>query len=286
MYKIEFICKSLQKKLENIDINFPTEVNQELPYFLESLKKTGQISKATFCKNFISKVSAHTFELTYKRYPDKNTVLILEIKINSLNILKDRFSIQDSWNDKDVLDCIPQYDKPDKLIKGVELIYTGVKDSYSLGWELGHRGKQKKYISRHGQYAQSALEELRLITRHKKGRKLVPELTEKGKLLAEAPNLETKERLLIESMLSYRPIWLILGAVTEGDEELCDALVKKIIFPPEFQSADTSNRRAQTMKNYVKWISRYCGIPIRIQGQSLQLTIPMLFTELGSEQDV
>lgn len=286
MYKIEYLNQDLQEKLENIQASFPPEVNQELPYFLEALKKNGQIIKAEFCKNFISKVSAHTFDLKYKRYPHKKTVLIVEFKMKSLTILKDRFSLQDSWDDQDVIDCVPQYDKPSKLIKGVELIYEGVKDSYSLGLKLGHKGKKEKYISRHGQYAQSALEELKLITRNRKGRSLIPQVTEKGKLIAEAPNQETKERLLIETMLSYRPIWLTLGAVTEGDEELCDEVVKKIIFPPEFQGADTSNRRAQTIKNYVKWICKYCGIPIRLKGQALQLTIPMIFKELDCEQDV
>ncbi|MBD2124983.1 hypothetical protein NDI39_25535 [Microcoleus sp. ZQ-A2] len=281
MFQIKFLDQDLQNKFLDLETNFPPEVCQELPQFIEALRQCGQVSKVDFHKDFSNKISAHTFDLDYVAYPNRQLVVIVNIQVKSQNIFKDRFSVQDSWNDKDVIDCIPQYDKPSKIIRAVELTSQGITDSYQLGLELGHKGKQKRYITRHGQYAQSALEQLKLIRRERQGRKTNVEITEKGELIAKAPDEDTKKRLLIEAMLNYRPIWMIIGEVTdtEGDKELCDEFVKKLVFPQEDQEADTSNRRAQTLKNWIKWIAKYSGIPVRIKDQPLQLTIPLLFAE-------
>ncbi|WP_193200376.1 hypothetical protein [Nostoc sp. MG11] len=62
-------------------------------------------------------------------------------------------------------------------------------------------------------------------------------------------------------------------------------MVKELTFPEVFQEADTSNRRSQTLKNWIKWISKKSGIPIRTHEAGVQLTIPMLFAEvLGSPE--
>ncbi|MFB8788815.1 MAG: hypothetical protein U7123_08190 [Potamolinea sp.] len=165
------------------------------------------------------------------------------------------------------------------------MIHQGVRDSYDLGDKLGHQGKKREYISRHGQYAKHALEQLKLITKKRQGNRWVTELTEKGRLIAEAPNEDLQFRLLVEAMLNYPPVWRVLAAVSEREGQLNDGiilndeLVKTLVFPEILRGADTSNRRSQTVKNWIKWISQYCGIPIRLHKEGVQLTIPMLYSE-------
>lgn len=199
-------------------------------------------------------------------------------------MFRERFSISDSWDDKEVLQCIPQYDVPEKVIQAIELINQGVDDSYSLGWELGHRGKRKEYIIRHGNYAKAALFELGLIDRVREGKSLISKITSKGKLIAEAHNIDIRKRLLIEAMLNYQPIWLLMGKVTEGEQELTDELILETVFHDEVRGADTSPRRSRTLKRWIKWISEYSGIPIYLNGQGLQLTIPMLYAKEDPRQ--
>ena len=283
MFEFEYVDACLKKKLSNPEKHFPPEVCQELPQFLYALKQKGEVSKADFFLGRIYKISAHTFDLTYTSDFTSYKIKFIDMKINSLNLFKDRFSITDNWNDNEMLPCIPQYDVPEKILQALELIVKGVDDSYNLGLKLGHKGKHKKYIARHGQYAKTALEELELIERSRKGRKFLIEVTTKGKLIAEALSEDTQKRLLIEAMLNYKPVWLIMGKVTKGGEKLTDKLVLETVFPTEVQDANTSPRRSQTLKNWVKWISSYSGIPIHLQDEGLQLTIPMIYAEQKSE---
>lgn len=282
-FEFDYKTLSLQKKFQNLEENFPPEVCQEIPQFLRALKQYGEVSKADFFFGSIYKISAHTFELSYLTDFSSRKITIIDLQVKSLNLLKERFSISDSWDDKEVLPRIPQYDVPQKIIQAIELINKGIDDSYELGRKLGHRGKQKKYIARHGQYAKASLEELGLIKRTRSSRRLVSEITAKGKFIVDAPDDDTKKRLLVEAMLNYHPVWLVMGKVTEGGQKLTDRLVLDTIFPEEVQGADTSPRRAQTIKNWVKWISKYSGIPIHLDEEFLQLTIPMLYADHESE---
>lgn len=287
MFQIDFADNSLKEKFADLENHFPPEVCSEILSFLEVLRRDGDLSHSDCMKGYfgktITKISAKTFELQYQGNFKTKVLKILDIKVKSLDLLKTRFTIQDFLSDKDLIECIPQYDNPDKIIKAIELINQDVEDTYQLGLKLGHKGKKEKYIARHGQYAHSTLEELKLIKRTRKGRKLIPEVTEKGKLIANAPDQDTKKRLLIEAMLNYQPVWKVIGEVTEAQQELTDELVKKLVFPEEDQDSDTSNRRAQTIKNWVKWISKFTGIPIHLPGQELQLTIPGLYSQENTD---
>jgi hypothetical protein len=86
-------------------------------------------------------------------------------------------------------------------------------------------------------------------------------------------------------MLHYPPVWRIIVAVSERDSQLNEGLilndevVKNLTFPEILQDADTSNRRSQTLKNWIKRISKFSGIPIRLHNHGMQLTIPMLYAE-------
>ena len=252
---------------------------------LDILKRDGQFSKTDFYDVNTHKISGRTCNLFYRPDFKKKTVLVIDVKVKCADIFKQRFNIIDEWDDKDVIDSIPQYDQPKKIVKAIVLINQGITDSYELGYELGHRGKKDKYIARHGQYAAHTLEQLKLITRTRNGRKLEPKLTEKGKLIAEAPNDDLQFRLLIEAMLNYPPVWEVIAAVSTRDSQLNDEyvlndeLVKNLVFPEILRGADTSNRRSQTLKNWIKWISKYSGIPIRLHKEGVQLSIPMLFSD-------
>jgi hypothetical protein len=255
------------------------------------LKRDGHFSKTDFYDVNTNKISGVTCNLFYRPDFTKNEVLLIDVKVKPADVFKQRFKIADDWDDKKVVESIPQYDQPKKIVKALVLIHQGVKDSYDLGWHLEHRGKKKEYIKRHGQYAKHALEQLKLITNKRQGNQWLTELTEKGRLIAEAPNKDLQFRLLVEAMLNYYPVWRILAAVSESDGQLNDGLVlndelvKIITFPEILRGAKTSNRRSQTLKNWIKWISKYCGIPIRVHKDGVQLTIPMLYGEGGAEEN-
>ncbi len=286
MFKFKYIDQSLAKKMSNIDQYYPPEVSQELSFFLKTLEEAGEVSRVDYFIGNINKIDANTFEMQYATDSVQKVVTVLDVKVKSIHLLKTRFSIKDSWDDKDVVACIPQCDKPEKMIQTLELISQGKNDSYDIGLSLGSQAKTTKNVRRHGQYSLDALEELRLIQRVKKGRKSELALTDKGVLIAKAPDLETKKRLLIEAMLNYKPVWLVIGEVTEGGKPLTDELVKKLVFPPEDQEADTSNRRSQTIKNWVIFISTFEGIPIYKSENKLQLIIPMLYANPKSENNL
>ena len=116
---------------------------------------------------------------------------------------------------------------------------------------------------------------------------MIVELTEKGRRIAEGINDDLKLRLLYEAMLHYAPVWRIIVAVSEIDSQLNedlilnDELVKNLVFPEILRGADTSNRRSQTLKNWIKSISIFFGMPIRLHNRGMQLTIPMLYAENG-----
>lgn len=281
----------LQKKLNNSEKYYPTEVSQELNQFLEILKTDGHFSKTDFYDVNTNKVSGVTCNLFYKTDFAKHEVLLIDVKVKLADVFRERFKISDDWDDKNVVESIPQYDQPKKIVKALVLIRKGLTDSYDLGYELGHRGKKKEYISRHGQYAKHTLEQLKLITRKRQGIQWVTELTEKGRLIAEAFNESLQFRLLIEAMLNYPPVWRIITAVSERESQLDDELilndelVKNLAFPEILRGADTSNRRSQTLKSWIKWIADHSGIPIRLHKGGVQLTIPMLYGEGGGHEN-
>jgi hypothetical protein len=281
----------LQKKLNHPEKYFPSEVCQELNQFLEILKRDGQFSKTDFYDVNTNKISGVTCNLFYRPDFAKYEVLLIDVKVKPADVFRQRFKIADDWDDKNVVESHPQYDQPKKIVKALVLIYQGVTDSYDLGHALGHKGKKKEYISRHGQYAKHTLEQLKLITKTRQGNKWITKVTEKGRLIAEAPNEDLQFRLLVEAMLNYPPVWRVLAAVSERGGQLHDGLVlndelvKNLAFPEILRGADTSNRRSQTLKNWIKWISRYCGIPIHIHEGGVQLTIPMLYGEGGVDED-
>jgi len=287
------ICadRELEEKLNNPEKYFPSEVRRELNQFLEILKRDGQFSKTDFYDINTNKISGITCNLFYRPNFAKHELLLIDVKMKPADVFRQRFKIADDWDDKNVVESIPQYDQPKKIVKALVLIHQGVTDSYDLGFNLEHQGKKKEYIRRQGQYAKHALEQLKLITNRRHGNKWLTELTEKGRLIAEAPNKDLQFRLLVEAMLNYHPVWRVLAAVSESDGQLNDGLVlndelvKNLTFPEILRGADTSNRRSQTLKNWIKWISKYCGIPIRVHKGGVQLTIPMLYGEGGADEN-
>jgi len=274
MFNFEYSNSDLKNKLENPEKHLPEEVSQEISSFLDALRIDGQVRDPDYFRGNISKISGITFELQYISDFPRKTVRVLDFKIKALELLRNRFSIADTWDDKDVIDIIPQCDPPKKLIKALKLIHKGVTDSYELGYELGHRGKKERYVRRHGQYTRQALESLKLITSYKAGGKLLPELTERGKRIAEAIDQELQNKLLTVAMLNYAPIWRIVSAITDkGQEEFDELTIQRLAFPEELRDAKTCPRRTQTLKAWIRWISETSGIPIRLSGGGTQLSL-------------
>lgn len=274
MFGFEYSDSDLKDQLEDPEKYLPEEVSQEIPGFLDALRKDGQVRDPDYFRGNINKIAGNTFELQYISDLSRKTVRVLDLKIKSLELLRSRFSIADTWDDKDVIDIIPQCDSPKKLIKALKLIFNGVVDSYELGYELGHRGKQRKDIRRHGQYTRQALESLKLITSYKVGNKLLPELTERGKRIAETSDQELQNKLLTVAMLNYAPVWKIVSAITDqGKEEFDELTIQRIAFPEELREATTCSRRTKTLKAWIRWISKTSGIPIRLPGGVTQLSL-------------
>jgi hypothetical protein len=279
MFKFEFIDETLHAKFQNLSKHYPSEICQELPQFLEALERDGQVSRVEYFRGNISKIAAKTFDLYFVPNHDQKIIKIIDLQVKAMELLKERFSIKDTWNDSDIVEVIPQCDPPTKLISALELIANNITNSYDLGYALGHRGKTPKYISRHGQYTFQALECLKLITRQKRGRTMVPELTERGKLIATADKKSIKEKLMTVAMLNYRPVWEVINAITEGDEDFDDETIKILVFSEEDRDADTCPRRIQTLKSWIRWISKTEGIPIRLPGGVTQLVLSLKFGE-------
>jgi len=284
MFKI-VAAPDVQKKLNNLKENYPVEVCEEVRHFIGILKREGNVRGTNFYDINTNEISGLTCKIFFRIYPEQKTVSILDIKTKIIDVFKQRFKVENEWNDEDMVEIIPQCDKPQKLIKTIELIHQGITNSYQIGCELGNQGKRKEYISRHGQYAKHALKALKLIIDEHYGKKKLIQLTDKGKLIAEANNFDLQSRLLIESMLNYPPIWRIIDAVSLKESKLnnslvlSDEVIKRIAFPEELHGSDTSNRRSQTLKSWIKWISKYSGIPIRLNEEAVQLSIPMLYSQ-------
>lgn len=273
MFSFEYSDSEFKKKIESADKHYPDEVCQELPPFLNGLRRDGQISGTDYFRGDINRISARTFYLHYVSDPQRQVVKLIDLSVKSAKLLQERFSIINEWDDTDMVDVIPQCDPPAKLIQALKLIAEGVVDSYDLGYQLGHRGKKPKYISRHGQYTRQALDVLKLVESHQKGRKLIPELTERGKLIAESNDQQIQNKLLTVAMLNYRPVWEVVNATTEGDDEFNWKTIRELVFPEELREADTCSRRSQTIRTWIQWISSTSGIPIRLPGGYKQLTL-------------
>lgn len=273
MFTFEYSDSELKEKIENADEHYPDEVCGELPQFLDGLRRDGQVSGTDYFRGNINRISARTFYLHYVSDPQRQIVQLIYLSVKSADLLQKRFSIINEWDDSDVIDVVPQYDSPAKLIKALKLIAKGIVDSYDLGYELGHRGKKREYISRHGQYARQALDVLKLVESHKKGKKLVPELTERGQLIAESSDQQIQNKLLTVAMLNYRPIWKVVNATTEGDDEFNWETIREMVFPEELREANTCSRRSQTIRTWIQWISSTSGIPIRLPGGYKQLAL-------------
>jgi len=143
MFKLKPIDndKNLAKKIKNRD--FPEEVCQELSQILKILAEKGDdIGKADFLLSAnvnkqIKNIDAYSFEMQIVCDNSKKEVIILDLKVKSDELLRARFSIPDTWDNKNVLNCIPQCDKPKKILDSLQYVHQGVHNSYEIGLKLG-----------------------------------------------------------------------------------------------------------------------------------------------------
>jgi hypothetical protein len=282
MFSVTCIDKDLEHKLTHALDYFSGAACVELEYFLKALQQYGEISRTEFFLGNINCISATNVCIYYLSKPDAAEVVLLDVTEKNREAkaasLSSSLSPNEEWDDQMVIDCIPQYDKPAKIIRAVECIYDGTLSALGLGTELGHRAEKSKDIARQGHYAMKTLDALKLIELRKIGRQSVPHLLERGERIAQAADQETKEALLIAAMLNYPPVMMVIEAVTKEGRKLDDPLIKELIFPVEFHSSDTCNRRSQTIKSWVKWICHYQLLPMAVDDGATQLPLPMLFS--------
>lgn len=279
MFSVRCVDQDLEHKLTHPSDYYSADACAELAHFLKLLQVYGEVSRTDFFLGNINRISATRVCISYLSKQDVAEVILLDVTEKSREDMMTSLASSDSWDDRTVIDCIPQYDKPAKIIRAVELIHQGVATAYDLGAGLGHQAEKAKDIARQGQYALKTLDALQLIIRTKHGQHSLPTLTERGIGIAEAGDRPTQETLLIAAMLNYSPVMRVIEAVTEESRKLDDRLVKELIFPPEFRGSDTCNRRSQTIKNWVKWICHYQLLPIAVDDGVTQLPLPMLFAD-------
>jgi hypothetical protein len=279
MFSVRCVDQNLEHRLNHPSQYYSPDACAELAHFLKMLQVYGEVSRTDFFLGNINRISATRICISYLSKSDEAEVLLLDVAEKSREDVMTSLASTNSWDDRSVIDYIPQYDKPAKIIRAVELIHRGINNAYDLGIALGHQADKAKDVARQGQYALKTLDALTLIVLNKHGRQAIPELTDQGIRIAEAGDRPSQEALLIAAMLNYAPVMRVIEAVTEESRKLDDRLVKDLIFPPEFRGADTCNRRAQTIKNWVKWICHYQLLPIAVDDGVTQLPLPMLFAD-------
>lgn len=302
MFELTFTDGELRQKIQDPTKYYPSEVSQELGPLLDRLKQDGKLAQSDYYHASIQRCSAQTFYLFYQldslaeagRGESAQSVIVLALRVKPADILKQRFAIADHSDALAGELSIPQYDNPRKIIHALELIAQGISESYQLGYELGHRGKKREYIMRHGNYAKHTLEQLQLITKIRQDKVWLAQLTETGKRIIDAPIRSLKFRALIEAMLNYPLVWQLIVAITEMearldvDTVLSDELIKQLVVSDGVITTDTrntSNRRAQTLKNWIKWIANYSGIPLQVHDDGTSISEFPLGSELDADAE-
>jgi predicted transcriptional regulator len=282
MYKLIYCTQEVEKLFTKRHEFWDSELEQELSPVLETLKQFGEVAGADCgVKPGISSVvyglKGRNFHISYAVDTANKKVIFYDFKMVSHNI--DWKTALEEKIDSDQAICIPQIGDPQKLIRTIELIHSGINTSKELGIAFDSNTKVSRYLERRGQYLAQPIIEIGLAKRVKSNGKSVYVLTEKGLKIANSSDKETRERLLVESLLSFPPIQMIIEETTHGNKELTLELIQKIISTVTLDdcAGTTSPRRASSLRALVNWITRWAGIPIRREG-NFQLYIPYIYS--------
>jgi len=146
----------------------------------------------------------------------------------------------------------PQANDLDKVVDSVKLIGSGVNDKFQISEFFEFAGRQGDYYANAGRY-------LGFVERDDHGFVL----TRLGREFVQLESLSERTEVLLSQMLA-RPIFRsVFNLLIENKFNLASitkAKIAKVIDTHSTLSTSTSERRASTVQNWLKWILDNCQI--------------------------
>ena len=287
MYKFTFFDKQVKSMLSDRKAFWDPDLEQELSPVLEALKRFGEIEGANCgikpgVSGLVYEIKGRTFQIAYAVNASAKEIKIYEFYQVSHSIDWKTALEQDLRAGGEQPIYIPQIGDPQKFIETIRLIQAGTNTARNLGVAFGSGAKKDTDLCRRGNYLVRPLVELNLVTKGQLGKRSssIYVLTDRGRLIAESKEQETRERLLAEALLGFYPIQMIIEETTLGNQELTKALIQDVISLVSLGDCGgtTNPRRASSLRALVNWVSRWAGIPLRREGSDgVQLYIPYIY---------
>jgi hypothetical protein len=287
VYKLKYFNDQVRLMMSKRYALWDIELEQELSPVLETLKEYGEVAGAICGRKpgiseLVYELRGRTFQIAYTVNFVRKEVVFYEFHLVSHKIDWRSALEQDLRNGEEQVIYIPQIGDPHKLIRTIELISSGVNTAQKIGFAFGSGATNDKNLSRRGDYLGRAVIEFGLATKCKDSKqgKSIYVLTDRGWRIAQSTDLETRERLLAESLLGFYPIQMIIEETTRGDRELTKELIQEIISLVSLGDCGgtTRPRRASSLRALVNWVTRWAGIPVRREGNDgVQLYIPYIY---------
>jgi hypothetical protein len=230
MYKITYADDSTKSMRSGMKEKLDVEVQEELSFALEELKKKGGVTGASCgvrpgIVGLFFEIQGRTFQVSYAVDSSKRVIYLYDFKLKS-HVINWKEALEENCcnGDKQPIQ-IPQIGDPRQLLKALQLVSCGVNTPIGLGRSFKSPAKKDKDISRRGYYFGLALVQLDLARIHKSQdtSTLIYLLTERGHRICQDPDLETRERLLVEALLRFLPIQMIINETTRGERELSNS---------------------------------------------------------------
>jgi hypothetical protein len=282
MYKLTYSNDKVKSMMTEKKF-WDSDLEKELKPLLETLKKFGEVVGADFgvkpgVNSLVYEVKGKSFQLSYAVDAVSKEVKFYDFKMVSHPINWEMSLSEKLSSTMKNSICIPQIGDPQKFLKTIEFINKGINTSAELGRVFESNTKQDKFFARRGQYLTQLLIEIGLVNRVKIEGKSIYSLTDKGLKIANSSDQETRERLLVESLLGFLPIQMIIEQTTRGGKELTLELIQDIISQVSLGDCGgtTNPRRASSLRALVNWTTRWAGIPVCREG-SIQLYIPYIY---------
>lgn len=256
--------------------NLSTNRLESIYTIFEHLKKTAEISGSEPCRlleipRICRSIISGDINLVYDVVKEKNLIRIYGFDLDPRkNILKMKSNLEQEWNeDEERYVYIPQTDRPEKIIKTVELVGQGFVKSFDIGRELGHKGKQET-LRRHGSYFTRTCTELNLLKYNLVGKSRIYSLTDFGEQLIKFNDHWDKYSFLSKLMLDFEPVTMIFDEIYGGENTLTLEFVEEMIeiISPGNHSLKTIERRAKCLMRWVLWVANIEKIPVRCSEKS------------------
>ncbi|BAQ59810.1 hypothetical protein GM3708_216 [Geminocystis sp. NIES-3708] len=215
--------------------NISTDKLEVIKTIFEHLKKHGDIEGSDawrlpeiprICYVF----TCGEINLLYDVLKEHNTIRVYGFDLDPRkNIMRMMNSLKHEWNeDEEHYPYIPQTDRPEKIIRTVEIVHQGFVNSFDIGRELGHKGKQET-LKRHGSYFTRTCTELNLLKYNLRGKTRIYYLTDFGEQLIKFNDHWDRYSFLSKLMLDFKPVTIIFDEIYYGKNALTLELIQEKI---------------------------------------------------------